>query len=103
MATESTVLVGHIVEEEWLGVEQMCSLCAVERQYLLELVQEGVVEASPDQQRFAGASLRRVRLAMRLRRDFGVNAAGVALVIDLLDRIDSLERRTGAAPAGTQR
>lgn len=99
MATESPVLVGHIVEEqEWLGVEQMCSLCAVERQYLLELVQEGVIEASPDQLRFAGTSLRRVHLAMRLRRDLGVNAAGVALVIDLLDRIDSLERRAGATP-----
>lgn len=96
MATESTVLVGQIAEEqEWFAVEQMCSLCAVERQYLLELVREGVIETSPDQQRVSGTSLRRVRLAMRLRRDFGVNAAGVALVIDLLDRIESLERRAG--------
>jgi chaperone modulatory protein CbpM len=97
MATETAVLVGHIVEqEEWLDVEQMCALCAVERQYLLDLVQEGVIEASPGELRFTGTSLRRVRLAMRLRRDLGVNAAGVALVIELLDRIDSLERRAGA-------
>jgi chaperone modulatory protein CbpM len=101
MASETSVLVGHIVEEaEVLDAEQLCSLCAVERQYLLELVEHGVVEAvAAGELRFAGASLRRVRLAMRLRRDLGVNAAGVALVIELLDRIDALERRTGPAVA----
>ena len=100
MASETNVLVGRIVEEaEILDAEQLCSVCAVERQYLLELVEQGVVEAvAAGELRFAGASLRRVRLAMRLRRDLGVNAAGVALVIELLDRIDSLERRAGAAP-----
>ncbi len=93
-ASITTVLVGHIVEEdEQLGIDQLCELCAVERQQVLELVEEGVLEAAPPGQlRFGGVSLRRLRIATRLRRDLGVNVAGVALAIQLLERIEALER-----------
>ena len=41
---------------------------------------------------FTGRSLRRARTAVLLQRDLGVNVAGVALVIELLERIEVLER-----------
>jgi chaperone modulatory protein CbpM len=43
--------------------------------------------------RFSAASIVRVQKANRLQRDLGVNLAGTALVLDLLDRIEALEAR----------
>ena len=45
----------------------------------------------PQDWRFGGSSLRRARLALRLTRDLEINAAGVALVLDLLDQIEDLK------------
>jgi chaperone modulatory protein CbpM len=89
------VVVGGIVEEEGpLSVEELCRLCAVEREFILELSKEGVLEAVPSGQlQFTGRSLRRVRLAGRLHRDLGINVAGAALVIELLERIQVLEEQ----------
>jgi chaperone modulatory protein CbpM len=43
--------------------------------------------------RFSGACLRRATTARRLTRDLGVNAAGVALALDLLEEIEALRKR----------
>ena len=61
-----------------------------------ELVDQGIIETrSRTELRFSGTALRRARTALRLQHDLGVNAAGAALVVDLLERIESLERRLG--------
>ncbi|MGC4028806.1 MAG: chaperone modulator CbpM [Steroidobacteraceae bacterium] len=101
----TAALVGHIVEEnEELSIDQLCELCAVGRQQVLELVEEGVLETAPGQLRFSGVSLRRLRVATRLQRDLGINVAGVALVIELLERIEVLERDLpGAGFTGQRR
>ncbi len=94
---ESRVLTGDIAEdEEALSLARLCELCGADSGVIQELVEEGVIEASADgNARFAGTVLRRARLAVRLQRDLGVNTAGVAIVIDLLERIEVLEGRLG--------
>jgi chaperone modulatory protein CbpM len=94
---ESRVLTGDIAEEqEALSLTRLCELCGTESRVIEELVEEGVLEVtSVGEPRFAGASLRRARIAVRLQRDLGVNTAGVAVVIDLLERIETLENRLG--------
>jgi chaperone modulatory protein CbpM len=93
---DTNVCVGAIVEEETLTLTQLCTLCHAQSGQILELVQEGILEATAaGEPRFGGASLRRARLAMRLQRDLGVNTAGVALAIELLERIEALERELG--------
>ncbi len=62
--------------------------------WVLEGVLEPIGRTRPEW-RFAGSSLARVRLASRLARDLELNASGVALAIDLLERIASLESRLG--------
>jgi chaperone modulatory protein CbpM len=94
-AQSLTVVVGSIVEDEAvLGVDELCQLCAVERSFIFELMDEGAIEGRPvDAPRFEGASLRRARIAARLRRDLGVNAAGSALVLELLEQLAELKGR----------
>ena len=38
------------------------------------------------------AAVPRLRMIMRLRRDTGVNLAGIGMILDLLDRLRALER-----------
>jgi chaperone modulatory protein CbpM len=95
-AHEMPVLTGTILEErESFSLDELTQFCAVERHRIVELVQEGVLETSTTELRFSGVSLRRARVAVRLQRDLGVNTPGIALALDLLDRIEALERQIG--------
>ncbi|MEO8308852.1 MAG: chaperone modulator CbpM [Pseudomonadota bacterium] len=87
-------LSGPIVEEQEFSLTELCSICAVQETQVVELVEHGVIEThSVTQWRFNGDALRRARISLRLQRDLGVNPAGSALVLDLLGRIEALERR----------
>ena len=44
---------------------------------------------------FSRNSVFRIRKALRLKRDLHLNLDAVAIVIELLDRIDELERQIG--------
>ena len=95
MSSSSAVIIGRIVEaEESLSLAQLCALYGAREQQILELVAEGVFDATDDAEpHFTGIALRRARVAIRLQRDLGINTAGVALAIELLERIEMLERR----------
>ena len=51
---------------------------------------------------FAGASLRRTRVAVRLLRDLELNLPGAALAVDLLDEINRLQQALHAASRSTR-
>lgn len=96
MASETDLLFdGCILEEEGdVSLAELCAACEAHAEYIIALVDEGIlepVECETGNWRFAGVSLQRARMARRLERDLGVNLAGVALVIDLLDEIRSLQ------------
>jgi chaperone modulatory protein CbpM len=95
MPPENPALAGQILEEQSeFSITEFCSICAVDERRIVELVEEGVISTtSVTQWRFSGDALRRARISLRLQRDLGVNAAGTAVVLDLLEHIESLERR----------
>jgi chaperone modulatory protein CbpM len=77
-----------------LSVDELSRLCAVDRTYIVELVEEGVlnvVEVAPEW-RFSGAALRRARQALRLQKDLDINLPGVALALELLEELQVLRR-----------
>ncbi|MFO1088719.1 MAG: chaperone modulator CbpM [Hyphomicrobiales bacterium] len=79
-------------------LEQLVTYCHVRREKVVELVREGILAphgAAPGDWRFGGLSLRRARKAVRLERDLEINLTAVALILDLLDEIDTLRGRTG--------
>jgi chaperone modulatory protein CbpM len=89
---------GDILEEDMaLTLAELCRTCQVSADHVIELVEHGIVEPQqgdqPVQWRFHGISVRRVRCAQRLERDLGVNLAGAALALDLLDELEQLRRR----------
>lgn len=97
--TKTTTLVGTILEEEVvLSLGELCRASRLSAERVIELAEEGVVEPigrGPENWRFRGVSLRRIRCAQRLEEDLGVNTAGVALVLDLLDELERLRTRLG--------
>lgn len=91
------ILNGILIDEQTeLSLNDLCKACSSSAEWIIELVEEGALEPISYQQtqwRFPGNSLQRVRTAMRLQRDLGINLAGIALTLDLLDKIKILESR----------
>lgn len=90
-------LTGIILEEQTeLTLAEISRGCAVHAECIIELVEEGVlapVGREPHYWRFTGVQLRRASVALRLQRDLGINLAGVALALQLLDEVDVLRSR----------
>ncbi|MGD8177308.1 chaperone modulator CbpM [Marinimicrobium sp. ARAG 43.8] len=94
MVTDSRGLSGPILEEEVeLSLRELCHSCRVETDFVVALVQEGVIDPLGPQTarwRFHGHCLTRVRRAANLQRDLGINLAGIALALDLMEESDRL-------------
>ncbi|MDJ0699155.1 MAG: chaperone modulator CbpM [Woeseiaceae bacterium] len=94
-----TIVRGTILEDEVvLTLAELCQASQLPAERVIELVQEGVVEPvgeDPASWSFRGVSLRRIRCAQRLEDDLGVNTAGIALALDLLDELKRLRARLG--------
>lgn len=90
-------LTGEILEEEIeLTLTQLCRSCQMPAESIHELIEAGVIEPvnrDPRQWRFRGICVRRVQRARRLQHDLGVNPAGAALILDLLEELHALRRR----------
>lgn len=81
---------------ESLNLTDLSRFCGVETRWVVELVEYGVLEprgTSPEKWMFRGANIVRARKARRLTHDLGMNIAGVAMVLDLLDERDRLRHR----------
>lgn len=83
-------------EQTGLTLTEVCQACAVRVEFIVGLVDEGVLDPigrEPHRWRFTGTHLRRATVALRLQRDLGINRAGAALALQLLDEIETLQAR----------
>jgi chaperone modulatory protein CbpM len=88
-----------IDEQTTFTLADLCRTCAVEAEFIEALVEEGILEPSGKQGRhlcFTASCVRRTRITLHLQRDLGVNLSGAALALDLLERIEALERELRA-------
>ena len=79
-----------------LTLAEISRACGVPADCIVELVDEGVlapVGRVPHRWRFSGTHLRRAVVALRLQHDLRVNLAGAALVLQLLDEVETLQAR----------
>lgn len=82
-----------------LTLVELSRASAVQTEFIVELVEEGVltpVGQEPQGWRFTTTHLRQTRVAAHLHRDLGVNLAGAALALELLDEIEALRARLEA-------
>lgn len=83
-----------------LTLDDMCRACAAQTDTIIELISEGVIDSAltrpdqtPEQWRFTGLHLHRAKVAVRLHRDLGVNFAGAALALELLEEMQILREK----------
>jgi chaperone modulatory protein CbpM len=92
---DKNAISGQVLEDtELVTMLELCRSCTVETETITLLVEEGILDPqgeSVEQWRFSITSLRRVKTVIHLQRDLGVNLAGAALALDLLDQISELK------------
>jgi len=90
----TTYFEGHLIEDNAeLTLVELCRASGASEQQLTLWVYEGAFEprgTAPQEWRFSGTALRRAATAQRLMQDLEINAAGIALVLDLLEEIEGL-------------
>ena len=88
-------LTGTVVEDDArMSLAELARACRAAEEEVRVWVIEGVLVpegATPQDWRFAGPALRRAKLACTLTRELEINTPGVALALDLLERIEALE------------
>lgn len=90
------ILHGALLEETWLTVEEMATVCTVEPRWLKRHLEEGLfpsTECVAGTWRFSGEHLRRARRMREMERVFDAEPELAALVADLLEEMDDLRAR----------
>ena len=82
------------IQGSFLNREEFAELAGVSLQRLQELLALGWLEELPgmDEQPFREADIYRVRKLERICCDFDLPVLGGVIIVDLLERIDTLER-----------
>ena len=97
--TPTHILTGMILNDSCtFTLDELSTACCVQTEYIIELVDEGIVEPTEQQREqqlwsFTGKSLIRARKARRLQHELGINLAGAALVLDMMEEIERLRQQ----------
>jgi len=99
MVKSKDTYIGTILDEQVeFTLLEICRMCDVNARHIMEMVEEGIVEPEgtrPMHWRFSGLMMKRVQIILRLERDLDINLPGAAMIIQLLDEMESLRRSSG--------
>ncbi|KTD10867.1 putative chaperone-modulator protein CbpM [Legionella gratiana] len=91
---QNNTIIGVLVEETaTISFNEVCQKYQIPRELLLEMVEYGIFSSKTsktEQLKLNQKDLRKIESAFRLHHDLGVNLPGVALVLELLEKIDQL-------------
>ncbi len=92
---DTKVLSGSIFDETTeITIAELCEVCSIDIRQVDEMINEGILEPTGgryEKRRVPHSSIRCTRTVVHMQRDLGVNLAGAALILDLLDRIENLQ------------
>lgn len=97
--TKSTLSGTLLDDQAYYSLEEVCSTCCVRIDWVVELVEEGILEPAGDKRSqwlFSGSHVSRLVVARRLQHDLDINLPGVALAIQLLEELDLARARLRA-------
>ncbi len=82
-------------DEELIQLDELLAVSGLVREDVIELVEFGVFQPSGSAPAwsFQARTIIQARRAARLRDDFGLNPAGMALALTYLERMEALESR----------
>ncbi len=92
----SEMMITTIVEETYLSLEQVATLCSVEPSWILQHIEEGLLPAARQDGgdwAFSSVELTRARRLVTIERNFEAQPELAALVADLQEELDSLRRQ----------
>lgn len=79
-----------------LTLEEICAACALEREWIVVRVREGLIPASGGtdaEWRFTTTAVARVRRMLEIERTYDAAPELAALVADMLEQMDDLRAR----------
>ncbi|MCH9698261.1 MAG: chaperone modulator CbpM [Gammaproteobacteria bacterium] len=94
-----SVLSGVVMDEtQAVSLAELCRCCSLPAEQVVSMIEHGIVEpiesrVTISRWQFSGESVLRIQTAIRLNRDLGVNLAGVALALELLDEVKTLRQQ----------
>ena len=97
------VLSGVVMDEnQAVSLAELCQCCSLPAEQVVTMIKHGIVEPiesriTISRWQFSGESVLRVQTAIRLKRDLGVNLAGAALALELLDEVKSLRQQVASS------
>lgn len=84
-----------IDENNLLTFEEICRAIHVDHDLMIQLIEYHIIQpkgSSKNSWAFDHICLKRARLARNFYYDLEVNLAGIALLIDMMERIEALQR-----------
>lgn len=86
-------------QEPFLTLEEFSKICQTEPQYVVEMVEMGILEPEGESVRlwhFSIWHIHRFRKAIRLQADLKLNLPGVALSLDLIEELKLLREHVNS-------
>jgi len=105
MITVRYPLVLRSTPREYLTLEAAAARVGLHPVLVERFVEFGLIEPAErtgEEMRFDAACLRRLLAISRLRADLGVNLHGVAVILDLVDRLAELQRELARRREGRE-
>lgn len=101
--SDDDILIGRIEDGACLTLEELCAACALEPEWVIRRVEEGlfpVSETTAAEWRFSGVALARARRMHEIEREFDAVPELAALVVDMIEELDELRARLRRAGLG---
>ena len=90
-------LSGVIIEKsQSLNLDEFCNATHAQKEIVIQMIEYQLIEPegnSPEEWRFDWHSLKRGRIASSFYHDLEINMQGVALALELLDKIEYLQNQ----------
>lgn len=89
------IIIGMLIENgEPLSYVEICKQFAINKDILREMMDFGIFSNSDTQLedlKFTARETAKIEAAFRLRKDLGINLPGIALALELLEKIKNLD------------
>lgn len=91
------IITGVIIETSSpLKLDELSQAVDIQHEIIIEMIEHHLIEPeghSPTSWKFDDVCLKRAKIAASFYRDLEINIPGIAIALDLLDKIEHLEQR----------